>query len=133
MSNTTSPNFGFDLSCTTDLDPLMVEVSGLALLGQAVYRRFITPRGSVIDDPNYGFDLQTLLNDDLDPQDVGQITASIQNECVKDERILSATASVVIVPPGILNVTLNLTSALGPFKLVLAVSAVTVAILQAPQ
>jgi hypothetical protein len=126
------PNFGTDLSCTSDLDPQMVLTSGLNLLSQAIYRRLTTPRGCVIDDPNYGFDLQLLLNDEHTPADVGPMTQQIQSECLKDERVLQCTAQLVLATSGVLTITLLLTSALGPFKLVLAVSAVTVAILQAP-
>lgn len=110
----------------------MGEVSGIRLLSEALVRRLTTPRGSVIDDPNYGFDLQSLLNDDLNPNSLGPITASIQNECLKDERVYAANAFVALVPnTGVLNVVLTITTASGPFKLVLAVSAATVTILQA--
>ena len=124
-------NYGSDLWCGPDLKSDMRVVSGRTLVAQAVYRRFITPRGSLKDDPNYGLDLEQLLNDDTGPDAVGRITAAIQAEAVKDERIFTASASVSLAA-GALSVSLTLTDALGHFLLVLGVSSVGVTLLQAP-
>ena len=123
-------DYGTDLSCTNDLTPLMTEVSGIQTLSEALYRRFITPRGANIYDPNYGYDLQTLLNDDLSPVNLGPYTTSIQNECLKDQRVQNATAVLQLLSNGVLIVTITITSGLGPFTLVLSVTALSVTILQ---
>lgn len=93
----------------------------------------ITPRGGLIRDPNYGFDLTQYLNGDLNAVDIAQMSAGIEAECVKDERVLAASASVQLTGAGALIVTITLTESDGPFSLVLAVSDVTVQLLTVGQ
>lgn len=107
----------------------MSETSGGHLVAEAIARRLQTPRGRLIDDPNYGFDLTGSLNDDLSQADIARISASVQGECQKDERVLSASVQASFVT-GALIVSILLSLASGPFRLVLAVTAVSVQILQ---
>jgi hypothetical protein len=125
------PDFGRDLSCVTDLTPDCREVTGFRVLGEAIARRLLTPRGRLIYDPNYGYDLSQFLNADLGPGDTAKITANIQAECLKDERVLQAQASVVL-QGSVLSVTATIATAAGPFTLVLSVSAVDVQLLTVP-
>jgi phage baseplate assembly protein W len=130
-------DYGLDLACTDDLTNDMAEVTGLANVAQALYRRIITTRGALIDDPAYGFAISNLVDDSQTARQAAVIASSIDAEFEKDERVLSSTtegrferdkgaawryiaASVV-------------TTADGPFQLVLAVSQVTVEILQIPR
>jgi hypothetical protein len=124
-------DFGTDLSCVSDLTPNMAEVSGNTVLAQAIARRLITPRGRLIDDPNYGYDLSAFLNADLGPGDVGKITANVYAECLKDERVLDAQVSVSLAL-NVLTVTVTLSTANGPFTLVLSISSVTTSLLTVP-
>ena len=119
---------GTDWSCTSDVDPAGRMVSGRTCLAQAVYRRLITPRGVLIDDPNYGYDIAGELNDEVRPADVGRMQSAVQAECLKDERVVAASVTIVFAG-GTLTVTIILTDSAGPFTLVLAVSAVTVKLL----
>lgn len=121
-------DLGLDLSCVTDLEEDMAEVSGRTCLAQAIARRLTTPRGGLIDDPGYGYDLRDLLNADVGPRELAAAASAAENECLKDERVLSATVSIVYAQQ---TVDVALEDADGPFKLVLAVDTVTVAILQA--
>jgi hypothetical protein len=125
-----APNvFGYDLSCVNDLDPGMAEVGGITVLAQALARRLITPRGQLIDDPNYGYDLNGFLNDDIDPiQDPPRIAAGIDLELQKDERVFSSTSQVTFAT-NVITTTTQVLSALGPFTFVLAVSNVTAQLL----
>lgn len=126
----TPPNYGTDLSCISDLDPSMAEVSGRLLLAQACVRRLTTPRGGLIDDPNYGYDVTQFLNDDLNPADLQRIASAIDAELVKDERVLSSTTQITLIS-NVLTIATQMTPSGGPsFSLVLAVSAVTVSLLQ---
>lgn len=122
---------GHDLSCVMDLDPLMVEVDGRLGLAQSIARRLITPRGGLIDDPNYGFDLRVFLNGDTDgsKRTIAIMAQGIEAECLKDERVQRATATVTFVA-GTLTVGINLVDGQGPFSLVLAISSVTASILK---
>jgi phage baseplate assembly protein W len=123
---------GRDLSCLQDLDATGLEVSGRTVLAQAVLRRLITPRGRLIDDANYGFDLTQFIDDDLGPADLARIRAGIEAECLKDERVAVVTAKVTLTA-GVMVVTVNLTDSAGPFTLVVAVSAITATILSVGQ
>jgi phage baseplate assembly protein W len=123
-------DFGSDLSCVTDLDPTGAVVSGRRLLAEAIARRLQTPRGGLIDDPDYGYDVTDFLNDDLSPRDLALMATNINAECAKDQRILSANSTVTLAAGGVLMISVGLTDLDGPFDLVLAVSDVTVAILK---
>jgi phage baseplate assembly protein W len=131
--------FGTDLWGVSDMDPAGAEVTGDLLVGQAIARRLSTPRGALIDDPNYGYDLTAWLNADVGPQDLGQIQANTQAECLKDQRIVSATVTVTPPASAIIHgvtaiymmVTIALTTGAGPFTLTLAVSSLTVTLMQA--
>ena len=123
-------DYGHDLSLLTDLDPSMLEVDGLRCLAEACARRLQTPRGGLIDDPNYGFDVTGLLNDDLDTRAIAQLGAGVDGELVKDERIVRTTTAVSFVR-GALMLDIKGLASNGPFRLVLAASDVTVSILKA--
>ena len=129
MTVATTINFGHDLACTTDLDPAMAEVDGTLLLGQALARRIQTPRGGLIDDPNYGYDVRSFLNADVDSATIGQIGAKMDAEFLKDERVAKSVTSLTYTA-GVITSTTIITTNSGPFTLVLAISSVTVAILK---
>lgn len=81
--------YGTDLSCVTDLDPDLAEVdpASTTAIAQALLRRLITPRGSLPDDPDYGYDLRGLLNRGVTANDLRSITSQARNECRKDDRV----------------------------------------------
>lgn len=106
-----------------------VRVTGNRIVAEAIARRLITPRGRLVDDPNYGFALSEFVNADLTPADLAQIQAGVQAECVKDQRVRSATATVILAG-AVLIATIVLTTGNGPFTLVLSVSDVSAQILQ---
>ena len=123
-----SDPLGADLSCVDDLDPGMAEVSGVAMMGEAAHRRVNTPRGAVIDDPNYGIDVFDFLNAEATPAEVAQVPGLIDQEQLKDQRIQSSeTTFDTTVTPNTL--TTLLATAAGPFTLTQPVSAITAAIL----
>jgi phage baseplate assembly protein W len=127
----TAPSYGTDLSCVSDMDPGAVEVSGLTLLGQACARRLMTPRGRLLDDPNYGTDITRYVNDDLSPADLAKIGSGVDAELVKDERVSASSTTVTFPSTGILTLAIQVTPSTGPtFKLVIAVSQVTATLLQ---
>jgi hypothetical protein len=128
----TQPDYGTDLSCVFDLDPMGAMVTGRTLLSQALIRRISTPRGRLLDDPNYGFDVTDALGDDVTAADVAQIGSGMDSEFLKDERVVSSV-TVVTFARGILNTTSTITDGTGPFSLVLSIDKVTGQILQAGQ
>lgn len=124
-------DFGTTLSCVFDIDSMGATVSGLLALSQALVRRITTPRGRLLTDPNYGYDVSGELNDDVVAQQVGQIGANIDAEFLKDQRVFASTTTVTLLPDNSLNTSSSIQSALGPFSLILSVSNVTVTIIQA--
>jgi len=122
-------DFGRDLSCVTDLDPAMTEVSGRLVLSQALVRRLLTPTGGIVDDPDYGYDLGAQLNDDLTTAQVAQIAPRVDLEFLKDERVFASSTEGTFLA-GVVTLSSLVTSADGPFRLTLAADGVTVTILR---
>lgn len=127
-------DFGTDLGCVFDLDPRCSEVSGRRLLAEAIARRLITPRGMLIDDPNYGIDVFDWLYEDVSKREIAALASAIQAECKDDERVEAARVTIVAPPKGIgkYTIEISLEDADGPFDLVLAANtgAVTLEILK---
>lgn len=123
-----NPGLGTDLSCVQDMDAAGAEVSGRTCLAQAIARRLSTPRGRLIYDPNYGYDLTGEINDDVSPADIARITSNVNAECLKDERVVSTTVTATFANSTLV-VTIVLTDGQGPFVLVLAVTSVSVSLL----
>jgi hypothetical protein len=125
------PDFGTTLSCIFDLDSMGATVSGLTALSQALVRRITTPRGRLLTDPNYGYDVTGELNDDVTTAQAGSIGSNMDQEFMKDQRVLSSSTIATLNPDGTLDTTTSIATALGPFSLVLSISQVTVSIIQA--
>lgn len=123
-------SFGSCWSCVDDLTMPAIMVTGNRVVAEAIARRWSTPRGGLVDDPNYGFDLTDYISDDVTQTDLGRIAALAGAEAKKDERVLSCAVTITLDLAGKLTVTGNVRTATGPFQLVLAVSQVTVALLQ---
>lgn len=133
-----SVDYGSDLSLVDDLTPNMAVVSGLRLVGEAIARRLQTPRGALLDDSLYGFDVTSLINADMDRGDIANLNAGVRSECLKDQRVRTAQVTSTFVEQqapslGYLQITISLGTNNGPFTLVLAASQVTVSILQTGQ
>ena len=119
--------FGVDVGAVTDTSPDWRLVAGLANLGQALVRRLSTPRGGLHYDPDYGLDLREFVESDAE---LATLAAQIETELEKDERVQAASATVVAIPEaGRLIITVVGTTAVGPFRLVVEATAVTVALL----
>lgn len=128
--NSTTTNYGSDMSLLMDLDPMGTVVTGRLLLAQALIRRWTTPRGRLLDDPNYGYAVTDELNDDLGPADINEIAANMDAEAIKDERVISSSTTVQFnAVDGNLITNTIVTDGGGPFKLVLSITDVTVTIL----
>lgn len=107
-----------------DLDPYFAGVSGWRCLAQGLARRLVTPRGSLLDDPAYGYDLRSRLNDVITAADLSQLAGIVKREFEADERVERADATVTYAS-GALRVAAIITTATGTMRLVVAVSSVT--------
>jgi hypothetical protein len=115
-----------------DGDPSLRTVTGRAILVQSLLCRQSTPRGSVIDCPNDCLDLRDYVAEGMTPTQVLSIYGTIQAELLKDQRVSQAIVNgSYSFQTSVLTLNEAITSSYGPFTLVLAVSAVTVQLLNA--
>lgn len=123
-------DFGTDISAVDDLDRDFTLVSGETTLAQALARRLQTPRGGLFYDPDYGYDVRELLLESLTAARISQAQAAISAECVKDERVVTATAAITFnAAEESLTIEVEIETADGTFDLVLSVDNVTVELL----
>lgn len=120
--------YGKDLSCVTDfaVDGRTVDpASGLGV-AQAVVRRLITPRGALLDDQRYGYDLRGALAQPTALTSPNTIELAAQLEIGEDERVAASTVDITIDygPPLRLtaSIVLWLKNQNGPFRFVFAVT-----------
>lgn len=125
-----SVDFGQDVAVFPDLDLTFAPLTGPRVVAEALARRLSTPRGTLPFSDNYGLDLRSWLNETIAPGRLGQLRRDLEAECLKDERVDSvASVAVLDAMQGALSIRLAITTAAGPFSLVLGVTAVTVAVL----
>lgn len=118
-------DFGSDISTFPDLDASFALRTGPHVVGEAIARRLITPRGGLFYDPQYGFDTRMLLNDAIPASRLATIASQVEAEALKDERVLACTASATFnAQAGTLAIKCLLTLASGPFSFVLTVGQV---------
>jgi phage baseplate assembly protein W len=125
----TQQSFGTCWSCVTDLTMPAVMVTGYQCVAEATIRRLTTPRGRLIDDANYGFDLTQYVNASLASAQLSQIAKQCDAECAKDERVKSAATTLTFIG-GVLMAQIVVNTTAGPFLLVASVTNVTVTLLQ---
>lgn len=122
------PDFGADISTYPDLDVTFTPITGRRVVAEAVARRLITPNGGgLFYDQTFGFDTRGLLNAPITTADLAVIAARVEQEALKDERVLGCSATVTFdttQTPGVLSIRCLLTLATGPFALTLKISAV---------
>jgi phage baseplate assembly protein W len=132
---TTAPgetDYGTDLSGVDDLDENMVEVSGMAVLQQALARRLITRNGMLLDDPTYGYDVREELSSAVDRTRAFVIAGNVKAQCLLDPRVLTCDVQVEIAgAPSAQKVKLRITGVArqGEFDLVVEVDKVTATLL----
>jgi phage baseplate assembly protein W len=124
--------YGTDLSCVSDITEALDEVDAGSTLGiaQAVLRRLSTPRGGLVDDPDYGLDVRGMLNRATDAAAIRDLQGQVRNEVSKDDRVDAVDAVVsVTFAPTTLRVALTITPAdveLDPFTMTVAVTSTAV-------
>jgi phage baseplate assembly protein W len=106
-----------------DLSMPSYMASGNQCVAEAVLRRWSTDPGGLIDDPNYGYNLTNLLSADLSPTDIAYAQQQASAQAELDERVLRCVCTITLTADGLLTVNATITTANGPFRLVVAVSA----------
>jgi hypothetical protein len=114
--------FGKDTSCTTEIRSGRI-VTGVRLVAEAAYRRLTTKRGLLRGGPgenNYGIDLADYCGVVATPNFIAGIPSEVENELLKDQRILSAETRVLVesIGPAVyLRLFIKCVTAEGPFTL----------------
>jgi hypothetical protein len=110
---------------------------GVRLVALALYRRLITPRGTLVggdDESAYGFDLASYVGAVGYPVAIAALPSIVRGELMKDERVSDVVVETLIVQgdDGLQDIQLEVTALLSDesetFTLVLAVDDVTTAI-----
>lgn len=116
-----------------DLDVDLREVTDTAAVAQAVAHRLSTPEGSLFYDAAYdSIDLRAYLSAAMDEAEAYRLRAKIERCARAEERVDDADVDVEFNPVArTLTVTVEGTTAAGPFRLVVAANAAAVAILEA--
>lgn len=132
----TTPNpYGTDFwlgGTPLDFDPSFRLATGRQLLAQSLVSRLTTGRGTAIDCPNDCLDIRDLVSDGLTISQLNSISGLVQGEVLKDQRVKTVLVTTTFsLVSSVLNMTIAVTSLYGPFSLTLAVSQVTVQILNA--
>jgi hypothetical protein len=113
-----------------DIQPTLQYVSGLQVLIQSLICRQMCVKGSISDAPNEGIDLRTFIRAGLTQQLLAQIPSIVEKELLRDQRVQSATVTGNYDPvQNVLTLNEVIQSTLGPFSLTLAVSALTVTLI----
>jgi hypothetical protein len=122
--------WGSDLSCVTDCDSKFSELPANSplIIAQAIVRRFLTPRGALLDDNDYGLDLRGYCNRGVTQQDLRTLQSRCVAEAQKDERVQSITIDVEMTGSNSLSVRAQLTPVdprTAQFRFVIAVDSET--------
>lgn len=123
---------GVDIACIDDIASQFSLVGGMPNVAMALLRRLSTPRGGLLYDGDYGLDLRDYLSAGIDQRELSMMGPNIEAECLKDERVQGCEARVTYIrAESALRVRMRVLTATGPFQFIMAVSSVTVELLNA--
>ena len=90
--STAALGYGIDLDCVADVTEDFAETDPESPEGiaQATIRRLTTPRGSLADEPDYGFDLRSYANRGVATAELRTLALAVASEAGKDDRVLRA-------------------------------------------
>lgn len=126
MASNPAADYGTDLACVYDAGDDFGTVTGLDLVRQDAIHRLLTDSvlGPEDDAADWGFDVRRLLG--APNASTSTIGPTLSEVLTRDPRILTADVTVDVDDGGLgLTVSATCTTALGPFDLVLPISAVT--------
>lgn len=122
-------DYGNDTEAVFDTTYARRQVDGETMMGQAMARRLVTPRGALWYAPQYGYDLRQFLKGPVPA--VAVVNGNVENELLKDERVEDVTADTSFDQNSeALAVHVVGRGALGPFDLTISIDAVSVEILR---
>lgn len=125
-------DYGTCISVTDDLPLRWKMATGARVLAEACYRRWSTDRGSLPYDLDYGTNVRDMIGATMSRAEVSTWQTRIANEALKDERVADCTVAIVYdAAAASAEITATITpSSAASFRLVVAVSSVTVELLR---
>jgi len=92
-------DYGVDVHCLMDCrdDFSEVDEHSPEAIVEALVRRFVTPRGALVDAPNYGLDIRAYCNRGVTLTELRMLSSQMSAEARKDDRV--DKMSVVISSP----------------------------------
>jgi hypothetical protein len=122
--------YGKDVSTYPDLDPTFAWREDRLVVAWSTARRLETYFGQLEYAPTDGLDLRGFLHKGLDALAIFQIGASIEAECLKDERVVGAVVDLAQnTAAESITIKIELETADETFTLVLAIDSVSAKIL----
>ncbi|WP_437606249.1 hypothetical protein WMF20_35355 [Sorangium sp. So ce834] len=115
--------FGVDLDCADDLREDMRLASPTLTLAQAAYRRLTTPRGAVLDAPDYGLDVRQFFSRGMTAAEVAAIPGQVRSELTKEERLEDVEVRARMLDGATLELVVRCRTAAGPFEMTMNVTA----------
>lgn len=73
-----------------DIDPRFLLIETSRVVAETCARRLLTPRGSLVGDPDFGFDLRDYLGARITNVQRARIVSGVEEEMRKDERVARA-------------------------------------------
>lgn len=123
-----------DASGVIDLTPDMRKASGRDVLSQSLIRRQTTPRGSVLTSPNDCVDLRQLLSAGMSQAQLQATASALRAELLRDQRVNACQVSITVnTATGATTINEQIQSSLGPFTLVLTLTAGSISAIVAGQ
>lgn len=130
-SPTEALGYGSDLSCVADCEATFLELPSDSprVVAQSIARRFMTPRGAVLDAPDYGYDLRGMCNRGVPAEELRALHSRMHAEATKDERVDSANIALEVDGRTVrARVELTLRGSSEAFRFVVAVDAALAAL-----
>lgn len=123
-------DFGRDVSVVPALDDTFAMTGGQRILAEALLRRITTEPGTLDFWPEYGFDVTSLLRDNIDQSSLFYARQGVINSIEQDERVDTCDCAInYFSDTATLQFTIAVVTSSGPFEMVLAVSDVAVKLL----
>lgn len=95
ISSVAQQNFGTTWGGIQDVTSPALMVTGNTSIAQMIIKRFTTPRGRLMSDPNFGLDLTQYVSKTMSAAQLSSLAKQCNAEAAKDERVSSASISLV--------------------------------------
>jgi len=120
-------DYGRDLRCWDDLDDNAAEAEGVDVVAQDAYHELISPRGSILEDPDAGAGVLSFLQQKVSPGFLSSIPGRLANALQRDPRIDDANGTATSTDGGqTIRCSLRASTGQGPFDLVFDLTETTV-------